>query len=79
MKTAMELALARIELMKDINPDSIHWEMFKNDCMEKEKEQIIDAYMLGFNDSYKYHIQKSDKVTPRNGEEYYNQTYNQNK
>ena len=29
MKTAMELALARIELMKDINPDSIHWEMFK--------------------------------------------------
>ena len=42
MKTAMELALARIELMKDINPDSIHWEMFKNDCMEKEKEQSIN-------------------------------------
>jgi hypothetical protein len=33
--------------------------------------------MLGFNDSYKYQIQKSNKVTPRNGEEYYNQTYNQ--
>ena len=40
MGTAMSQALARIELMKDINPDSIHWEMFKNDCMEKEKEQI---------------------------------------
>ena len=35
----MELALARIELMKNISPDSIHWEMFKNDCIEKEKEQ----------------------------------------
>jgi hypothetical protein len=43
MKTAMELALARIEMNQDINPDAIHWEMFKNDCMEKEKEQIIDA------------------------------------
>ena len=42
MKTAMELALARIELMKDINPDSIHWEMFKNDCMETEKEQSLN-------------------------------------
>jgi hypothetical protein len=47
------------------------------ELIEKEKEQIIDAYMLGFNDSYKYQIQKSNKVTPRNGEEYYNQTYNQ--
>jgi hypothetical protein len=47
--------------------------------LEKEKEQIIETYMLGFNDSYKYQIQKSNKVTPRNGEEYYNQTYNQNK
>ena len=67
MKTAMELALARIELMKDINPDSIHWEMFKNDCMEKEKEQIMEDFKNG----YKSH--------PVMCEEYYNQTYNQNK
>ena len=36
MKTAMELALDRIEMLY-IEKDNIHWEMFKNDCMEKEK------------------------------------------
>jgi len=41
MKTAMELALTRIEMLY-IEKDSIHWEMFKNDCMEKEKEQSIN-------------------------------------
>ena len=67
----MELALARIELMKDINPDSIHWEMFKNDCMEKEKEQILSAYNNGSQD-----MALRDEYNPQ---EYYNQTYNQNK
>ena len=33
-KTSMELAFARIELMKDIRPDSIHWEMFKQNYLE---------------------------------------------
>ena len=63
----MSLALARIELMKDINPDSIHWEMFKNDCMEKEKEQICNSYVEGLEGLY------------MGAEEYYNRTYNQNK
>ena len=65
MKTAMELALARIEMLY-IEKDSVHWEMFKNDCMEKEKEDIIIAW----NDS---------KISMMNGEQYYNETYNQNK
>jgi len=69
MKTAMELALARIELMKDINPDSIHWEMFKNDCMGKEEEQIIDAYRSGHSD------RSFEKYNPY----FYEETYNQNK
>lgn len=63
----MELALTRIELMKDINSNSVHWEMFKNDCMEKEKEQICNAYTDGLEGPY------------IGAEEYYNQTYNQNK
>jgi len=67
MKTAMEQALARIELMKDINPNSVHWEMFKNDCMEKEKKQICNSYTDGLEGSYIA------------SEEYYNETYNQNK
>lgn len=70
MKTAMELALARIELLYEMKPDAIHWEMFKNDCMEKEKEQIIDAHGL------KYYDIGEVTIT---GEEYYNQTYKQNK
>lgn len=68
MKTPMELALARIELMKDINPDSIHWEMFKNDYLEKEKEQIKRAFEFGVADAYN---SMEDEA-----EDYYNQTYN---
>ena len=69
MKTAMSLALARIELMKDINPDSIHWEMFKNDCIEKEKEQIMNAHTEGYS-NYDSEMTSID---------YFNKTYNQNK
>ena len=66
MTTAMEQALARIELLYGMKPDAIHWEMFKNDCMEKEKEQIIDfAY------GCTQHISREDI------EEYYNMNYNQ--
>ena len=76
MKTAMELVLARIEMLY-IEKDSIHWEMFKNDCMEKEKEQIIDAFKSARN------IQDSDDISITHdwvsAEQYYNQTYNQNK
>jgi hypothetical protein len=85
MKTAMELALARIELMKYINPDSIHWEMFKNDYLEKEKEQIIAFTEWIFN--HKLDFQPTNKKGMLIGLdmknhfindlliEYYNQTY----
>jgi len=62
----MEQALARIEMLY-IEKDSVHWEMFKNDCMEKEKEQIIEAYYGKINGVFGYREE---------GEEYYNQTYN---
>ena len=68
----MSLALARIEMLY-IEKDSVHWEMFKNDCMEKEKEQIINfAYEI---------LETSDEHQSGyvNIEEIYNQTYNQNK
>jgi len=68
----MEQALARIELLYGMKPDAIHWEMFKNDCMEKEKEQIIDAYEIGYDNNEYPSIMQT-------GKEYYNQTYNQNK
>jgi hypothetical protein len=66
MKTAMKIALDRIELLYGMNPDAIHWEMFKNDCIEKEREQIIDfAY------GCVQHISREDI------EQYYNKLYNQ--
>ena len=64
-KTAMELALARIELMKDIRPDSIHWEMFKQNYVEMEKQQIINAWMA-----------KDNTLQRLAAEKYYNDTYN---
>ena len=65
----MEQALARIELLYGMKPDAIHWEMFKNDCMEKEKEQIIDAYEIGYDNNEYPSIMQTAK-------QYYNQTYN---
>lgn len=72
----MELALARIELMKYINPDSIHWEMFKNDYLEKEKEQIKKANMDGYKEGCTY---LSFDHRPKTTEEYYNRTYTQDR
>ena len=63
-KTAMELALARIELMRDIRPDSIHWEMFKQNYIEMEKQQIINSWMANDNPLQRLAAEK-----------YYNETY----
>lgn len=68
MKTAMQMALDRIEMLY-IEKDSVHWEMFKNDCMEKEKEQIMNAHTEGY----------SNYDSEMTSVEYYNQIYNQNK
>jgi hypothetical protein len=46
-----------------------------NELLEKEKEQIIDAYENGVGDENERNL--SGQFT--NAEEYYNQTYNQNK
>jgi len=73
MKTAMEQALARIEMLYGMK-DNIHWEMFKNDCMEKEKEQIQKAFSDGQETPINH-----PTLPHYSREEYYNQTYNQNK
>ena len=49
MKTPMELALARIELMKNISPDSVHWQMFKDNYIYLEKLMIIDKQIELYN------------------------------
>ena len=77
MKTAMQELIRHIQnnatkfslmntynMLKEIEP-----------YLEKEKEQIIDAYENGVGDENERNL--SGKFT--NAEEYYNQTYNQNK
>jgi hypothetical protein len=67
MKTAMELALARIEMIY-IEKDSIHWEMFKNSCIENEKEAIKQAFV----DAYIYGMTNTDI----SADEYYKNKFN---
>ena len=80
MKTAMQ------ELIDDIGKYiKVDWPMNKsirnsiNEALEKEKEQIIDAqvYVRIASDLVKNDITKI--VYKRWAEQYYNQTYNQNK
>ena len=72
MKTAMQEALDNLSKLKIKTPDEMELLgrvasiLFMK--LEKEKEQIIDAFDQGIEFSF-----------PTNGSYYYNQTYNQNK
>jgi hypothetical protein len=75
MKTAMQEA---IELVKKYNSRKISYNVLLGNLellLEKEKEQIIDAYENGVGDENERNL--SGKFT--NAEQYYNKTYNQNK
>ena len=52
--------------------------VFMQKYLEKEKEQIIDAYKQGCGYEYEY-IDNESLTFKEQAEEYYNQTYNQNK
>jgi hypothetical protein len=82
MKTAMQ------ELFDEMT--SINWHLYSyedkikiiNVHLEKEKEQIIDAYADGIDHDYtdldkEFGIANSDMQN--HGEKYYNQTYNNEK
>jgi hypothetical protein len=68
MKTAIQQLIERLE-EEDINVPFL----IKSVYLEKEKEQIIEAHEEGF---YSPPFKKSRRGE---AEEYYNQTYNQNK
>jgi threonyl-tRNA synthetase len=69
METAMTQFLEWLENSSNVKDDILNWETVKENALEKEKEQIIDAYWA----SYKEGQYSGDKTA----EEYYNQTYNQ--
>jgi hypothetical protein len=67
MKTAMQEFIDNVIPMHIIELDMIKQEIKK--ALEKEKEQIKNAYNDGYFAAYKY----------KDWEEYYKQNYNQNK
>ena len=64
MKTAMQELIEKIELNDYWIPNHI-----KNELLEKEKEQIMQAFQVGIDEDNNFYV----------AEEYYNKTYNQNK
>jgi hypothetical protein len=76
MKTIMQ------ELVDIMNEDQVSFtEWFQDNyqiLIEKEKEQIINAYKEGCGYEYEYIFNES-KNSLEESVEYYNQTYNQNK
>jgi hypothetical protein len=74
MKTAMQEWFDELKSNYPYMANEIFDKGF-NKYLEKEKEQIIDAYENGVGDENERNL--SGKFT--NAEEYYNQTYNQNK
>ena len=77
MKTAMQEA---IELVKKYDSRQIPIKVLLYNLellVEKEKNQIIQAHKIGWEDCQEYI--KTIGQTTRKGKKYYNQTYNQNK
>ena len=72
-----------IEHFKNINYDLVNVPI-KNvpnileQFLEKEKEQIINAHLEGWSDAYDY-LKSDSNDQARQAEDYYNETYNQNK
>jgi hypothetical protein len=73
MKTAMQEFIEYLEKAYYIN-ELTNFDKDKIQFLEKEKEQIIDAYENGVGDENERNL--SGNFT--NAEQYYNKTYNQN-
>jgi hypothetical protein len=69
MKTAMQELIEYLENIYYVK-EILDWEDIKKNIIKKEKEQIIDAYYGNIDGVFGYREE---------GQEYYNQTYNQNK
>ena len=70
MKTAMQELMRFVDSFQE---EAIHPRILRvkiKELLEKEKEQIIDAYYGKINGVFGYREE---------GQEYYNQTFNQNK
>ena len=74
MKTAMQELLENLQ--KQFNEETHPIRIDGTYFLEKEKEQFHDMFEEGFESAYQHFVNGKDFVK---FEEYYNQTYNQNK
>ena len=75
MKTAMQEV---IELVKKYDNREIPFNVMLFNLellLEKEKEQIKESFEIGFNEGCSFMYDNGNDL--KNGEQYYNQTYNQ--
>jgi hypothetical protein len=72
MKTALQELLDELDLIKIVENHNLFMVKYIiEQCLEKEKEQIIDAYCNGYQEGSIGDVIQSD--------EYFDKTYNQNK
>ena len=75
MKTAMQELISELNLTQIADREKlIMVKYIIEQCLKKEKEQIMDAYWQGKEDAINTNITLGEQ-----SEDYYNQTYNQNK
>ena len=77
MKTAMTELIEYLEKVYNVK-EIIDWDEYKIELLEKEKEQIIEAFEVGYKSC---DLDEAFEINRKlaSGELYYNKTYNQNK
>ena len=76
MKTALQELIEMMNDAKEKGFENLNWLKIIStyNLLEKEKQQIINAHFEGWSDAYDY--LKDDFSAPRQAEDYYNETYN---
>ena len=76
MKTALQELIEMMNDAKEKGFENLNWLTIIStyNLLEKEKQQIINAHFEGWSDAYDY--LKDDFSAPRQAEDYYNETYN---
>ncbi len=66
------------ELIERLSPEQTGIKLLAESLLEKEKQQIINGHWAGWEDAYDY-LREDNNEGARQAEEYYEETYNQNK
>jgi hypothetical protein len=82
MKTAVQWLDEQIKEKMGLDEhDTNQLKWFINKAIEKEKEQITNAHWAGWGHAYDYYVTEAESYDSQavQAEDYYNETYTQNK